>query len=253
MLSNNSSRQIKSVQTAFELINILQKLGGATPKEITNRLELSKSSVHNYLSTLETNGYIVNESGVYRLGLRCLTHGITAKRLLNVEKYTPIVQKISKEFSLLTWLVGEENGRGFFLDSSLPDSKENIYGSMGKRSYLHSTAAGKAMLALCSDEYLEQLVERHGLPEFTTRTITDMDSLSSELAEIRERGYAVSQGESVLGIFSIAVAFQDSDRLFAVSVFGKSRNFNTARSNSIGKRLVENIDASELEIGGELK
>jgi DNA-binding IclR family transcriptional regulator len=80
-----------------------------------------------------------------------------------------------------------------------------------------------------------------------------MDSLSSELAEIRERNYSVNQGESVLGIFSIAVAFQDNDRLFAVSVFGKSRNFNTDRSNSIGERLVEIVDSSGLEIGGEWK
>lgn len=247
MLANSPSRRVKSVETAFELIDRLQALGGATPAQLTEELDLSKSSVHNYLTTLEMEGYVVNDAGRYRLGLRFLTHGTAAKNMAGVER--PIIQTLqstAEELSQSTWWVTEELGRGYFLEYADADDELPVYGSVGKRSYLHTHAMGKAVLAMSSEEYVELVADFHGLPEQTRRTTTDLEELLDELESIRERGFAVSEGEAVLGILSVGVGFRDAaDRRHAIGVFGHSRDFAGNHPEHIGEQLLEAVDELE--------
>lgn len=244
MLANTPSRRVKSVETAFELIDRLQALGGATPAQLTEEVDLSKSSVHNYLATLEMAGYVVNDSGRYRLGLRFLTHGTAAKQMVNVE--LPIVETLHETAETLshpTWWIAEELGRGYFIESAALGEETPVYGSVGKRSYLHAHAPGKAILAQSSDEYVELIAEHHGLPKQTRRTTMNLEALHTELDTIRERGFAVSEGETVLGILSVGVAFKDGqDRHHAIGVFEHSRNFAGNEPENVGRRLVESVD-----------
>lgn len=254
MLANTPSRQVKSVRRAFELIDRVQALGGATPAQLTEELDLSKSSVHNYLATLEMEGYVVNDGGTYRLGLRFLTHGAAARNMAGVERpVVETVESVAEELSQPTWWVTEESGRGYFIERSAPEGAADVYGSVGKRSYLHTHALGKAILAASSDEYVRRVAEHHGLPEQTRRTTTNLGALLEELSSVRERGFAVSEGEAVLGILSVGVGFRDADdRRHAVGVFGHSRNFAGNRAENIGQRLVEEVDDLErrLRSGG---
>ena len=61
---------------------------------------------------------------------------------------------------------------------------------------LHSSAAGKVLLAGMSDEEIIQLIDRVGLEAMTPKTITDKDILLQEIHEVRKNGYAMCSGES---------------------------------------------------------
>lgn len=247
MIANSPSRQVKSVQKAFRLVNRLQALGGATPAELAEELDLSKSSVHNYLVTLQMEGYVVNDDGHYRLGLRFLTHGTAAKKMAGVKQ--PILrtlESVSEEISQPAWWIFEELGRGYFLQNTVPDHSAPLYGIVGKRSYLHTHAPGKGILALMSDEEVERITDYHGLPEQTSRTTTDLDDLLDELDDVRDRGFAVSEGEAVLGLLSVGVGFRDAaDRYHAIGVFGHSRNFAGNQPKNIGERIIEPVERLE--------
>jgi DNA-binding IclR family transcriptional regulator len=255
MLANTPSRQVKSVRTAFELVDRLQALGGATPAQLTDELDLSKSSVHNYLATLEMEGYVVNDDGTYRLGLRFLTHGAAARNMAGIEG--PIgsaIRSVAEDLGQPTWWVTEESGRGYFIESAIPEDAADIYGSVGKRSYLHTHALGKAALALADDDYVERVVDHHGMSEQTRRTTTDLEALRSELETVRERGYAISEDEAVLGVLSVGVGFHDADGgRHAIGVFGHARNFAGNRAENIGERLAAAVRDLErdLERGGD--
>ncbi|WP_254544765.1 IclR family transcriptional regulator [Halomarina pelagica] len=255
MLANTPSRQVKSVRTAFELINRLQALGGATPAQLTEELDLSKSSVHNYLATLEMEGYLVNDGGTYRLGLRFLTHGTAAKNMTGIKRsVVGTVQAVADELAQSTWWVTEELGRGYFIENATPEGATTTYGRVGKRSYLHTHALGKAILAGASDEYVERVADHHGLPGQTRRTTTDVGDLLVELEAVRERGFAVSEGEAVLGILSVGVGFRDADdRRHAIGVFGHSRNFAGNHPENLGERLVETVGDLEQRLQNEGK
>jgi len=70
---------------------------------------------------------------------------------------------------------------------------------------LHSTAAGKVLLASQPDEYVEAFIGRGELRAFTPRTITSPAVLRRELQLTRERGYSVNDGEQFEDIGAVAV------------------------------------------------
>lgn len=251
MISNSSSRQIKSVQTAFQLVATIQNHGGATLNELSEQSGLAKSTVHNYLGTLASMGYVRKSDRVYRLGLKFLTHGMAARNSLGIRDVVRhFLADVADETGQPTWWVVEEIGRGIFVEKLPETDSAEIYGRVGKRSYLHTHAPGKAILAKLSDDYVHEIVEHEGLPVHTNRTITDSEELFADLKRIRERGYAVSDGEAALGVQSIGVAFEGPHGfVHGLGVFGYSHDIGGSNLESTVPRLLE--DAVD-EIGQSL-
>lgn len=226
MLSASSSRHVKSVRTAFGLVGILQERDGATVAELVDELDLARSTVQNYLSTLESMGYVVEHDGTYELGLRFLTHGIAAQNRLPIRRsIRRVLADVAEETSLSAWWVCEELGRGIFVDGVTPEGGSEIYGRVGKRSYLHTHAPGKAILASLSPETVEAILDHHGLPVYTKHTVTDEDELFEQLDRIRSQGYAFTEGEVALGVQSVGVSLNGpGDRTHAIGLFGYSHD-----------------------------
>jgi DNA-binding IclR family transcriptional regulator len=247
MIPNPPSRQVQSVRTSFDIVQLIQEFGGATINEVAEQLDLAKSTVHNYLGTLEAMGYVVKREETYRLGLRFLTHGMAARNSLRV---SDIVQRslstVAEEISQSTWWLVEEFGRGMFLEKSVPEGSTEIYGSIGKRSNLHAHAPGKAILAQIPRDEVREIVEYHGLPTYTTKTTTDETALMRELDTVREQGFAVSDGEAALGVQSIGVAFEDPyGRSHALGVFGHTHDFG-------GENLVADVPSLLKEVADDI-
>lgn len=254
MYSAPSSRHVKSVQTGFRIVHVLQDHDGATLNELAERLGLAKSTVHNYLSTLESMGYVVNQEGTYRLGLRFLTHGMAAKSGLNTrEAVEETLSELAGEVSQPVWWITEEFGRGIFVDNAVPADCRRIYGRTGKRSYLHTHAPGKAILAVLPEDDREEILEYHGLPVHTTRTVEDRSELAAQLAAIRDQGYAFSDGEAVLGVQSVGVAFEaPGGRWNALGVFGYSHDLGDERLEEDVPSLLQSAAADLVgTLGGD--
>jgi DNA-binding IclR family transcriptional regulator len=235
MIPRSSSREVQSVRTAFRIVDVLQDMDGVTMNELATQLDLAKSTVHNYLGTLQSLGYVVERDGTYRLGLRFLTHGMAAKSGLGLrDAVVRTLPEVSRTLSQSTWWVVEEVGRGIFVESAVPEAGRATYGRVGKRSYLHTHAPGKAILASLSGECVRDIVEHHGLPAYTRETITDAAALDEELERVRDRGYAVSDGEAALGIRSVGVAFEGPyGYTHGLGVFGHSHDFNAGLERDV--------------------
>ena len=92
-----------------------------------------------------------------------------------------------------------------------------MFTEVGRRVYAHCTGVGKALLAELPDDDVVRMLDAAGMPATTTHTITDVDRMLEELGTIRERGYAVDDGEQELGVRCVAVAVTPAT---AVSVSG---------------------------------
>jgi DNA-binding IclR family transcriptional regulator len=78
----------------------------------------------------------------------------------------------------------------------------------------NATAAGKAILAKMSDKDFETLFPAEQLDSLTSGALPIQSDLRRELAEIRKRGYAVSNPESGSDVSAVAAAVSDiNDRL----------------------------------------
>nr|WP_255349658.1 IclR family transcriptional regulator C-terminal domain-containing protein [Halostagnicola sp. A56] len=92
----------------------------------------------------------------------------------------------------------------------------------GQREYLHCTSQGKAILAHLSESTVRDIVDEHGLPARTDKTVTDLETLLEELETIRERGVAFSRSEVTRGMRCVAAPIHapDSSIVAALGVCG---------------------------------
>jgi DNA-binding IclR family transcriptional regulator len=65
------------------------------------------------------------------------------------------------------------------------------------------------MLAAMPTEKVSRIIEQTHFVEVTDETITDVEELQQELAEIRERGYAFNREENLDGLHAVGVPVKD--------------------------------------------
>ncbi|QLH83686.1 IclR family transcriptional regulator [Halosimplex pelagicum] len=251
-MAQTARNTVKSVERTFRIIGGLQELGGAGVTELSTHLDLPKSTVHNYLSTLEQEAYVVKADDEYRIGLRFLEHGAYARNQSQIfEIARPELDRLANETGELCNLLVEEHGKGTYLYRTRGENAVRVKEHVGNRVCLHSTALGKAILAHCSEERVDEIIDRHGLPETTDRTVTDRDELFDTLAEIRERGVAFDDEERLSGLRCVAapVLSNDDRVLGAISVSGPSHRFEDHRfREELPKRVLETANVLELNV-----
>jgi DNA-binding IclR family transcriptional regulator len=71
---------------------------------------------------------------------------------------------------------------------------------IGRRQYSHCTSLGKVLLANLDIHQLNLYLARNTFPVITDNTITNADTLRSELDRIREEGVAYDNEEAEIGI-----------------------------------------------------
>jgi DNA-binding IclR family transcriptional regulator len=212
---------VKSIKTAFEIVQYLQDNDGARISELAEEIDKSKSSIHNHLDTLHELGYVTKSSNQYEIGLRFLDHGIYARdRRPLYEVAKPELEKIADETGQAVNLLVEEHGKGIYLARALGENAVSVDDRIGRQVYLHATALGKAILAFSPDDKVDWILNQHGLPKRTESTITDKDELVTELETIRKRGVAFDDEERLTGTQCVAVPILTDDEhpLGAISV-----------------------------------
>lgn len=227
---------VKATRVSFDVIESLRELDGAGVSEVADYLGLPRSTAHDHLRTLEELELVVNEDGTYKIGTRFLElGGYSRQRMKLYEVAKPKIQTLAENTGEHTNLMIEEHGRGVFLYKSKGENAVNVDTFSGFRVHLHTTALGKAILAYMDEERVREILDRHGMPEITDRTVTDEEELIEELAEIRERGYAIDKEERVLGMHCIGAPLLNGDDVMgAISVSGP-------KSRMQGERFEEDI------------
>jgi IclR family acetate operon transcriptional repressor len=116
---------------------------------------------------------------------------------------------------------------------------------------LHATASGKCYLAHQPDNTIAEYIAR-GLEAVTGNTITCPDRLARELAAARERGYAVSQEESVAGVCGIAVPVVDAkgDTIACLSLCPLMDEWTDARVSEWASALHQYAYAISIHLSG---
>lgn len=248
----SKKRTIDSSITTFRVLEAFHDFEQAGVTEIANCLGLAKSTTHIHLNTLEEEGYLIKEGGKYTLSHRLLELSMKARNenaLYKVAKSE--VDKIASRTGELAGLVIEEQGKGVFLYRTEGKDAIHLDTYTGKRTYLHTTAPGKAILAHLPDEYRDEIIDRHGLPESTNQTITEYNSLMDELKEIRESTVAFSDGERINRLRSVAkpILGKGGNVVGAIGIGGpKSRLSDEQLRNRFPQILQEGVDVIQLNL-----
>ena len=197
--------QIDAVKTSVRVVNALADRESCGVTELGNELGLPKSTVYTHLSTLVDQDLVIKSGDQYRLSLRYLEIGGQVRSRTIFDQAKEAVNAVADDLNELVNLMIEEDGIGVYLYSVQGDEAIDLRTTPGRHKPLNTTALGKAIMSQMGRDRVEEIIERHGLPAVTERTITDRDELLDQLDVIRERGYARDKEENLRGVSCIAV------------------------------------------------
>lgn len=204
-------RPLKTVETTLDIVDTLQREDGLELAEIAEEIGIAQSTAHGHLSTLENHGYIVNENGTFYLGLQFLNRGgYVSNRKQAYKLAESKVEQLAELTDERVQFIVEEYGRGTYIHTAIGNNAVKTDARIGKRIYLHDSAAGKSILAHLPDSRAEWILDRWGLPELSENTITDRDEFMTELESIAARGYAFNREESVAGLRAVGAPVRTS-------------------------------------------
>jgi DNA-binding IclR family transcriptional regulator len=251
-MSKQDGLRVKSTATTVEAIDALMALDHPGVAGVADHLDVPKSTAHDHLSTLIELGFVVKEPDGYRLGARFLEYGGYAREQMKVYRVArPIVNRLAEDTGEHANLLVEEHGLGIFLYKAKGEDAVTLDTHPGMRVPLQTTALGKTILAHLPEERTAEIIDEHGLPRVTERTITDRDELFAELEQIRDQGYATDDEERVEGMRCIAAPVLDRDDnvVAAVSVSGPvSRTHDERFENEIPRRVLSAANVIEVNM-----
>jgi DNA-binding IclR family transcriptional regulator len=116
---------------------------------------------------------------------------------------------------------------------------------VGTRNPIYCTAAGKALLAYQPPERIEEIISL-GMPRLTDLTITSPEAMRTDLARIREQGYALDLGEREVGLIGLSVPVRNASGAVVgtCTVTGSAARITAGRIPLIRDRVA--ISAAEI-------
>lgn len=167
--------------------------------EIAEKMGVTKSNVHNILSTFTTMGYLDRlPDGRYQLGLKMLEFAFIINQNLGYPKsiYDILVETASQTGEIVYF--GLPYGdRVLYLYVAHPIDRMGVLpyrDILGETAPLYCTGIGKAILAHLPESEWPQRISQERR-KYQPGTITDYDAIVDELRTTRQRGYALDNGE----------------------------------------------------------
>ena len=203
---------------ALDRLYLIIELLSAHPKgislaEICAATQLPKSTVSRMLASLITHDYAVQDmdSKKYRLTMRLFEIGcrvVESMGILPVARpYLEYLSILSKE---VVHLVARADDEVIYLYKEDPsNSIVRTSSYVGLRNPMYCTGVGKSILAFLPDEEFRSIWSRITPTRYTSTTITDFSAMQSEIARIRQCGYAIDDEEHEEGIRCIAAPILD--------------------------------------------
>ncbi|WP_335443458.1 IclR family transcriptional regulator [Neobacillus drentensis] len=203
-----AERYIQSIERAADVLELfLASNQELSVKEISEKLGLSKSTIHGIIKTLEYRGYLQQNPDdlKYKLGLKLFELGNKVSNQFDIGNIArPIMKELVESLMETVHLVVFERGEVIYIEKLDGPRSLRIYSQIGKRAPIHCTGVGKSILAFQEEEEIERLLANEDLEPFTEYTLTDKAEIKKQLQTIREQGYSVDDEEIELGLKCVA-------------------------------------------------
>ena len=209
---------IQSVDRALEIMIYLHHEGRETSiTKIAADLGVYKSTVYRTLVTLENRGFVCKnpETEKYWLGNRLFVLGKGVENRMGLpEIIRPYAKKLYDAYGeAVNVSILERNPNDVYRSVIIlkEESDRQVFAvnpPVGSSSECYCSSVGKCLLAFGPDIDLS-IYESHPMRSHTEHTITTLPALRSELAKVRERGYAMDHEELEYGLTCIGAPILD--------------------------------------------
>lgn len=253
------TQRVQSVERAIGMLDLIAQAGadGLGVAELADRLLLSRSAVWATLQTLLAHAYVAETTTGYGrryvLGMALARLGEQALSQVTVRDVAiPFLRALSEATGLTSRIV--------ILDDSVVTvvGRHDAPGAVrfnlqfGQPELLHCSAVGKALLSSLPEDEARELVQAQGLPQRTSRTITEIDDLLRHLKVVRSRGYALDDEEDAEGIVCVGAPVHDhrGTAAAAISVTGLKQAISQWRLDELGDIVANYASQVSHKLGG---
>ena len=218
---------VQSVERAFAILEaVAERPAGVTA--LATRLDLPKSTVARFLTSLERVGAVERADGrLWRVG-----PGVTALAEL-VPPERSLAALARPELARLVRTLGEDAGLGLpdgfevrYVDHVECDHPVQVRDWTGTRAPMHAVPSGLVLLADWPAAAIDGYVA-DGLAALTPQTVVDPHQLRARLQDVRRSGYAWGLEEFAEGINSVAAPVRDArgNAVAAIHAHGPAYRF----------------------------
>lgn len=205
----NKSSHHRNTERVLDIFELLSDTGnvGYSLTEISSALDAPKSSIFPIVRTLTNRGYLhYNQvTSKYFIGYRLYEIGTMYVSDSNIgNAIYRVMEEIVNGCGETCHFAELNAGDVLFLQKIDLLEALRIYSAVGRRLPAYSTALGKALLSEKSRREILSLYPE-GMYALTPYTITDLNALYEQLAEVRRAGYATECEEATRHVRSIAI------------------------------------------------
>ncbi len=225
--------------------------------DLHKRLEIHKSTLVRLLRCMADEGFIEQnpETEKYRLGIKTFEVGSMYHRvrLKHIERFArPYMQRFVDMYNLSANLAIRDGIEIVYISTLEPHGIPlRVVYSVGDRFGLHHTSLGKALIAFLPDEDLAELIERVEFTTLTPRTLSTAKELLAGLKQVRERGFAMDDEESMPGLRCVGAPIWSTGGIVAaLSASGSTLIVAKERIEEIAATVVEAANQISVQLGG---
>jgi len=204
--------------------------------EVAREMGVHKSRVHRAIKTLEDMCYLRRDPKTrrYCLGYKAFEIGALAGRHSNTMSWARAqLRVLAAQFNASVSLRLVDDTDLLIVDTVETDDDPELHVPTGARIPLNYGAGGQVRAAFLSDDDIRKLIAVHGLPRYTLKSITTEHQFLQAVHATRAIGYALSEGETVPGSFSVAAPIVDEKGALSAVLVGSRRRLGLTRQQIV--------------------
>ncbi len=234
----------RAMSRVLKLMSVLaQAPEGLSLTDLAAALDTAKSTLLASLKPLAADDFLVVEGSLYRLGPRAFRLAAEIGSAWSLPRtlrgYLRTLADRSGETVGLAVLDAEMR-RTVYVDVIESARPVRYALKIGISGPLHSTAAGRVLLAHQPAAYQEAFLKSGKLAAFTSRTTTEAAKLAEQLERVRRDGYWLSIGESIEDSAAIAApVFGPNGEILAALTIGAPSDRMQTNADALRAAVVE--------------
>ncbi|MFE4923787.1 IclR family transcriptional regulator [Streptomyces sp. NPDC056661] len=249
-------RLVPAVTRALDVLELfLHGDGTLSAPEVTRKLRLPRTTVHELLTTLAARSYLValpDQPGRYRLGVRTYQLGSRyAEQLDLAAEGQQVAREVAETCGETVHVAILEDTDVIYIAKVDSTHAVRMVSAAGRRLPAHCTSVGKMLLATLPDRELDARLDGRELTGMTPNSITDPAELRTVLTGVRERGIAVEHRESNPDVSCVAAPVRDrAGRVVAaLSISVPMIRWSEKREQELAVLAVDGADALSARLG----
>lgn len=251
-----SKNPIQVSERIFHTIEYLAQSGPTGLQDLSNELDLNKSTVHRILNSLICMDYVRQdaETSKYSLSFKfCKISNQILSQNNMIDIARPYIKQLAESSGETVHLVQMDNIHAVYIDKvESPRNSVRLVSMVGKSIPLYCSGVGKAMLADMPDEKIHSIWEQSEIRKITEYTVTDFAKFQELIQDVRRNGYSLDNEENEAGVRCIAVSLKNfqGKPFYAISISAPKDRMDDSRIQELKKLILDTKEKIAHETGG---